>query len=123
LITFQLILQPAFSTPVVGTSLATTNHSFGRNSTLFSSASIRAPSSWVFEISDLSFSGHCSSRAEYQASPIQSVRQPSMKFDNKVGGTAWIDQLKLEPIKSMVMLTSLELGQRTSRLPKNLRLN
>ncbi len=24
--------------------------------------------------------------------------QPSMKFDNKVCGTAWIDDLKLEPI-------------------------
>jgi len=23
------------------------------------------------------------------------VRQPSMKFDNKVGGTAWIDGVKL----------------------------
>ena len=29
---------------------------------------------------------------------IQVIRQPSMKFDNKVDGTAWIDQLKLEPI-------------------------
>jgi tetratricopeptide (TPR) repeat protein len=29
---------------------------------------------------------------------IEVIRQPSMKFDNKVGGTAWIDQLKLEPI-------------------------
>ena len=29
---------------------------------------------------------------------IEVIRQPSMKFDNKVDGTAWIDQLKLEPI-------------------------
>jgi hypothetical protein len=29
---------------------------------------------------------------------IEMIRQPSMKFDNKVGGTAWIDQLKLVPI-------------------------
>ena len=29
---------------------------------------------------------------------IQIIRQPSMKFDNKVGGMAWIDDLKLEPI-------------------------
>jgi hypothetical protein len=29
---------------------------------------------------------------------IEVIRQPSMKFDNKVAGTAWIDQLKLEPI-------------------------
>jgi tetratricopeptide (TPR) repeat protein len=29
---------------------------------------------------------------------IEVVRQPSMKFDNKVAGTAWIDELKLEPI-------------------------
>jgi tetratricopeptide (TPR) repeat protein len=29
---------------------------------------------------------------------IEVIRQPSMKFDNKVGGTAWIDELKLEPI-------------------------
>ena len=29
---------------------------------------------------------------------IDVVRQPSMKFDNKVAGTAWIDELKLEPI-------------------------
>jgi tetratricopeptide (TPR) repeat protein len=28
---------------------------------------------------------------------IEVIRQPSMKFDNKVAGTAWIDQLKLEP--------------------------
>ncbi len=28
---------------------------------------------------------------------IEVIRQPSMKFDNKVDGTAWIDQLKLEP--------------------------
>jgi tetratricopeptide (TPR) repeat protein len=29
---------------------------------------------------------------------IEVIRQPSMKFDNKIDGTAWIDQLKLEPI-------------------------
>jgi hypothetical protein len=29
---------------------------------------------------------------------IEVVRRLSMKFDNKVQGTAWIDQLKLEPI-------------------------
>jgi len=29
---------------------------------------------------------------------IEVIRQPSMKFDNKVDGTAWIDQLKLEPL-------------------------
>jgi len=29
---------------------------------------------------------------------IEVIRQPSMRFDNKVDGTAWIDQLKLEPI-------------------------
>jgi tetratricopeptide (TPR) repeat protein len=28
---------------------------------------------------------------------IEVVRQRSMKFDNKIDGTAWIDQLKLEP--------------------------
>jgi hypothetical protein len=29
---------------------------------------------------------------------IEVIRQPSMKFDNKVAGTAWMDDLKLEPI-------------------------
>lgn len=29
---------------------------------------------------------------------VEVIRQPSMRFDNKVGGTAWIDELKLEPI-------------------------
>ncbi len=29
---------------------------------------------------------------------VQIIRQPSMRFDNKVGGTAWIRDLKLEPI-------------------------
>ena len=29
---------------------------------------------------------------------IEVIRQPSLKFDNKVGGTAWIDDLNLEPI-------------------------
>jgi hypothetical protein len=29
---------------------------------------------------------------------IEVIRQPSIKFDNKVDGTAWIDQLKLELI-------------------------
>jgi hypothetical protein len=28
---------------------------------------------------------------------VQVVRQPSLKFDNKIGGTAWIDELRLEP--------------------------
>jgi tetratricopeptide (TPR) repeat protein len=31
---------------------------------------------------------------------VQVVRRASMKFDNKVSGTAWIDDLKLEPIGS-----------------------
>jgi tetratricopeptide (TPR) repeat protein len=31
---------------------------------------------------------------------VQAIREPSMKFDNKVGGTAWIDELKLEPIST-----------------------
>jgi tetratricopeptide (TPR) repeat protein len=31
---------------------------------------------------------------------VQVVRQASMKFDNKVGGTAWIDDLRLEPLRS-----------------------
>ena len=29
---------------------------------------------------------------------VQVIRQPSVKFDNKVSGIAWIDELKLEPI-------------------------
>jgi hypothetical protein len=29
---------------------------------------------------------------------VQVIRQPSMKFDNKISGTAWIDDLRLEPI-------------------------
>ena len=29
---------------------------------------------------------------------IQVIRQPSLKFDNKIGGVAWIDDLELEPI-------------------------
>jgi tetratricopeptide (TPR) repeat protein len=29
---------------------------------------------------------------------IEVLRQPSLKFDNKVAGTAWIDELKLEPV-------------------------
>ena len=29
---------------------------------------------------------------------VQIIRQPSMRFDNKVSGTAWINELKLEPI-------------------------
>ncbi len=29
---------------------------------------------------------------------VQVIREPSMKFDNKVSGTAWIDELRLEPI-------------------------
>jgi hypothetical protein len=29
---------------------------------------------------------------------IEVIRQPSAKFDNKIAGTAWIDDLKLEPI-------------------------
>lgn len=31
---------------------------------------------------------------------VQVVRQASMKFDNRVGGTAWIDDVTLEPISS-----------------------
>jgi hypothetical protein len=29
---------------------------------------------------------------------VQVIRKPSLKFDNKVGGTAWIDELRLEPM-------------------------
>lgn len=29
---------------------------------------------------------------------IQVIRQPSLKFDNKIGGVSWIDDLRLEPI-------------------------
>jgi hypothetical protein len=29
---------------------------------------------------------------------VQVIRQSSMRFDNKVGGTAWIDELKLGPM-------------------------
>ena len=29
---------------------------------------------------------------------VQVIRKPSLKFDNKVAGTAWIDELRLEPI-------------------------
>ncbi len=29
---------------------------------------------------------------------VQVIRQPSMRFDNKVAGMAWIDDLRLEPI-------------------------
>jgi len=29
---------------------------------------------------------------------VQVIREPSLQFDNKVGGTAWIDELRLEPI-------------------------
>jgi hypothetical protein len=29
---------------------------------------------------------------------VQVIRQRSMRFDNKIGGTAWIDELSLEPI-------------------------
>ena len=28
---------------------------------------------------------------------VQVIRQPSMKFDNKIMGTAWIDEMRLEP--------------------------
>jgi hypothetical protein len=31
---------------------------------------------------------------------VQVIRKPSLKFDNKIGGTAWIDELRLEPIGS-----------------------
>ena len=31
---------------------------------------------------------------------VQVVRQPSMNFDNKVGGTAWIDGVKLTRMAS-----------------------
>ena len=44
---------------------------------------------------------------------IQMIRQPSMKFDNKVGGTAWIDDLTLEPTSSRCSQS------RPSRLEKN----
>jgi hypothetical protein len=33
---------------------------------------------------------------------IQVTRQPSQKFDNKIGGAAWIDDLKLEPITGIL---------------------
>jgi tetratricopeptide (TPR) repeat protein len=29
---------------------------------------------------------------------IEVIRQPSLKFDNKIGGVAWIDDVELEPI-------------------------
>ena len=29
---------------------------------------------------------------------VQVIRQRSLKFDNKIGGTAWVDELSLEPI-------------------------
>ena len=29
---------------------------------------------------------------------LQVIRQPSLEFDDKIGGTAWIDELRLEPI-------------------------
>jgi len=29
---------------------------------------------------------------------VQVIRKPSLKFDNKVAGTAWIDELRLEPM-------------------------
>ena len=29
---------------------------------------------------------------------IQAIRQPSLKFDNKIGGVAWIDDVELQPI-------------------------
>ena len=29
---------------------------------------------------------------------IEVIRQPSVRFDDKVGGTAWIDKLNLEQI-------------------------
>lgn len=35
---------------------------------------------------------------------IQAIRHPSLKFDNKIGGVAWIDALKLEPIRSVCPL-------------------
>jgi tetratricopeptide (TPR) repeat protein len=31
---------------------------------------------------------------------IQAIRQPSLKFDNKIAGVAWIDDVELEPITS-----------------------
>ena len=33
---------------------------------------------------------------------IQVIRQPSQKFDNKIGGVGWIDDLKLEPITGIL---------------------
>jgi len=29
---------------------------------------------------------------------VQVIREPSLKFDNKIAGTAWIDEMRLEPI-------------------------
>lgn len=31
---------------------------------------------------------------------VQVIRQRSLRFDNKIGGTAWIDDLSLEEISS-----------------------
>ena len=30
--------------------------------------------------------------------PPDEIDQPSLKFDNKIGGVAWIDDVELEPI-------------------------
>ena len=37
-------------------------------------------------------------RPETRLLRIEVIRQPSMKFDNKVACMAWIEQLKLEPM-------------------------
>jgi hypothetical protein len=33
---------------------------------------------------------------------LKGTDQPSQKFDNKIGGVAWIDDLKLEPITDIL---------------------
>jgi hypothetical protein len=30
---------------------------------------------------------------------IQAVRRPSLKFDSQIGGTAWVDGLKIKPAR------------------------
>jgi hypothetical protein len=46
---------------------------------------------------------------------IEVIRQPSMKFDNKVGGTAWIDDLRLEPIAAPVDWTHPQRREKNGR--------
>ena len=46
---------------------------------------------------------------------IQVVRQASMRFDNKVGGTAWIDDLRLEPLNSRHRFDSFARGDKEGK--------